>query len=148
MPIFSLKFSLFLKHAILVFHCYKTNHHNLGGLKNIHLLPYSFYRSGVQAWFKGYNQGVGWATFLSGTQGPFPITCDCWQNSDPCGPKSEVLFSCWLSARGCSQPLVTPPQIPPTWSSDSPFTTWQHTSSKPAEKSLAFDQIIVSHNVM
>lgn len=96
MPIFSLKFLSFLKYVVLVFYSYKTTHHTLGGIKeSIYYLTDSV----VRARFKGCDQGVGQAPFLSRATCPFPSSSDCRQNSAPSGSKTEVPFSCWLSPR-------------------------------------------------
>lgn len=54
----------------------------------------------------------------------------CWQDSVPCGGRTEVPFSCWLSAGGHSKILETarnfllhgPPQAPPHTFNHSDFS--------------------------
>lgn len=110
MPILPLNFPFLFEICCISFLCLQSN---LGNLKKkIHLLSNSFCSQGVQAWFKECNQGIGRAPFLSRAPGPFPSSCDRWQNSVPSGSKTKVSFSCWLSASIYSELLETPAHGP------------------------------------
>lgn len=85
---------------LLVFKCCITNYHIFSG---------GVLCSGLcTAKIKGLSEAI----VLSGADNPFQPHSSCWQISFPCGCRTEVPFSFWLSADNHSQGLTT---LPLSW---------------------------------
>ena len=95
---------------MLVFYCCITIHHNWAMWSNTNLLAKlltQLLHGVVDALLnvsQGRNQGISRAELLSGASGENLLGAHsgCWQNSVHYSCINESLFSCWLSASGCS----------------------------------------------